>query len=202
LSPQVKNTIISGTRFAYRFKPPSCGKFPPLREGPDRIGDLKKSVLKGIRMANTAQHLDTQQHPPDAATIAPERPLDPGTIRETVSALIAQGQLALACEMTDLATVIHPNNESVLAMGALVAEVAQDWYKAHALLTRLRHLQGESITSETYRHEIRVLRCLGSDMQAMNLVKVALKRFPNDDILQQEHEELLSLFKFEFGTIG
>lgn len=59
-------------------------------------------------------------------------------------------------------------------MSALVAEVSQDWFKAHALLTRLHYLQGESVTAETYRHEIRVLRCLGSTVQALNLAKAAL----------------------------
>jgi hypothetical protein len=151
-------------------------------------------------MANMAQHLD--KHPPAPAVLAPERPLDPGTIRETVSALIAQGELALASEMTDLAIVIHPNNESVLALSALVAEVAQDWFKAHALLTRLRHLQGASITSETYRHEIRVLRCMGSNTQAIGLAQIALQKFPTDNVLQQEHEDLLSLFNTELGAVG
>jgi hypothetical protein len=151
-------------------------------------------------MANTAQHLD--KHQPAPAVLAPERPLDPGAIRETVSALIAQGELALAIEMTDLATVIHPNNESVLALSALVAEVAQDWFKAHALLTRLRHLQGASITSETYRHEIRVLRCMGSNTQAIGLAQIALQKFPTDNVLQQEHEDLLSLFNTELGAVG
>jgi Tfp pilus assembly protein PilF len=151
-------------------------------------------------MANTAQHLD--KHQPTPAVLAPERPLDPGAIRETVSALIAQGELALASEMTDLAIVIHPNNESVLAMSALVAEVTQNWFKAHALLTRLRHLQGESVTAETYRHEIRVLRCLGSKMQAMALAQVALQKFPTDTVLQQEHEELLSTFNTELGPVA
>lgn len=151
-------------------------------------------------MANTAQHID--KHQPAPSVLAPERPLDPLAIRETVSALIAQDKLELACEMTDLATVIHPNNESVLALSALVAEVTQNWVKAHALLTRLRHLQGASITAETYRHEIRVLRCMGSNTQAIGLAQIALQKFPTDTVLQQEHEELLSTFNTELSAVA
>jgi Tfp pilus assembly protein PilF len=153
-------------------------------------------------MANTAQHLDAQQRQPDLAMLPTERTLDPETILDMVSALVAQGQLALATEMTDLARIIHPNNEPVLATSALVAEVSQDWFKARALLTRLRHLQGTSITAETYRHEIRVLRCLGSVIPAMNLAQVTLEKFPSDTILLQEYEELLSLFNTELGALG
>lgn len=153
-------------------------------------------------MANAAQHLNAQQLPPDASMLSPERPLDPGVIRQTVSSLIARGEIALASEMTDLAAVIHPNNESVLAMSALVAEVAQDWFKAQALLIRLRHLQGEYVTAETYRHEIRVLRCLGSIAQAVDLARIAIQKFPNDNVLLQEYEELLSTFNTELGAVG
>jgi hypothetical protein len=153
-------------------------------------------------MQSKAQHSEARQNTPDRAMHAPERPLDPETIRETVSALIAQGELAMASEMTDLARVIHPNNESVLAMSALVAEVEQDWYKAHALLTRLHHLQGESITAETYRHEIRVLRCLGSDAKAMNLAKDALMKFPTDEVLMKEHAALETLSKTTLASFG
>ncbi len=153
-------------------------------------------------MENTAQHLDTRQYTPDLAAPVTERPLDPVTIRETVSVLMAKGELTMASEMTDLARMIHPRNEPVLAVSALVAEVMQDWFKAHALLTRLHHLQGESVTAETYRHEIRVLRCMGSDIQALDLVKAALVKFPADNTLRQEHEDLLSLFTPATGTLG
>jgi hypothetical protein len=142
-------------------------------------------------MESTVQHSETRPFTPELALPVAERPLDPETIRETVSVLIAQGELAMASEMTDLARVIHPNDESVLVMSALVTEVSQDWFKAHALLTRLHYLQGESVTAETYRHEIRVLRCLGSTVQALNLAKAALIKFPSDVVLLEEHAELL-----------
>ena len=119
-------------------------------------------------MESTVQHSETRPFTPELALPVAERPLDPETIRETVSVLIAQGELAMASEMTDLARVIHPNDESVLVMSALVAEVSQDWFKAHALLTRLHHLQGEALTAKTYRHEIRVLLCSRSTVQASN----------------------------------
>jgi hypothetical protein len=162
---------------------------------------FQKSVNQGIRMQNKARHSEERQCQPDRVMHTPEKPLDPGTIRETVSVLIAQGELDMAIEMTDLARVIHPNNESVLVMSALVAEVSQDWFKAHTLLTRLHYLQGESITAETYRHEIRVLRCLGSNEQAMNLVKAALIKFPTDGVLLEEHAGLLRLSNKSLSTI-
>jgi hypothetical protein len=153
-------------------------------------------------MQSKARHSEARQSPPDLVMHAPEKPLDPETIRETVSILIAQGELAMAGEMTDLARVIHPNNESVLVMCALVAEVTQDWYKAHALLTRLHHLQGASITAETYRHEIRVLRCLGSHAKALNLAQDALIKFPTDEGLMEEHAALVPIFNTTLASLA
>lgn len=153
-------------------------------------------------MQSKARLSEARQSQPDLVVQAPEKPLDPETIRETVSVLIAQGELAMASEMTDLARVIHPNNESVLVMSALVAEVAQDWYKAHALLTRLHHLQGASITAETYRHEIRVLRCLGSHAKAFHLAQDALIKFPTDAVLIEEHAALAPLVRTPIASLG
>ncbi len=146
-------------------------------------------------MNSTAQHIEARLSPPDLAMDIPERSLDPEGIREAVSLLMARGELDLAGEMSDLARMIHPNNESIWAISALVAEVMQDWLKAHALLTRLRQLQGNNVTAETYRHHIRVLRCLGSDFIALSLVRTALNRYPSDASLQDELEALLTLLK-------
>lgn len=144
-------------------------------------------------MQEQVQMPGSAQPSPAAVMPTAERPLDPHNIREAIAVLMTQGQIEMATEMADLARALHPHDPSVLAVSALVAEVTQDWFKAHALLTRLHHLQGESVTVDTWRHEIRVLRCMGSTLQAFERVQKALAQYPSDEVLHQEFDELRAL---------
>lgn len=121
-------------------------------------------------------------------------PLEPANICEAIAVLIDQNKLSMAEEMADLAQILHPSEELVLAVSALVAETTQNWSKALALLTRLQEVQGDKVRAETLRHEIRVLRCMGAFDQAFNRADVALKKFPADETLCKELESLRSLF--------
>ena len=142
---------------------------------------------QSLQTSGSALHMPMQELP------TAERPLDPANIREAIAVLIAQGKLAMAEEMADLAQILHPNDESVLAVSALVAETTQEWVKAFALLTRLQHLQGDAVRAETLHHQIRVLRCMGALEQALGKVREATEQFPADEALRQELESLLNV---------
>jgi tetratricopeptide (TPR) repeat protein len=143
-------------------------------------------------MEEQLQPSGAAQHLPGMAKALEGPALDADNIRQAISVLMAQGEIAMATEMAELANILHPGHEAILAVGALVAEVNQDWLKAHALLAQLQQLQGPAVTAETLQHQIRVLRCMGSTAQALDKAKEALDRFPANEALQTEYEEMLA----------
>lgn len=124
---------------------------------------------------------------------ATELPIDAVNICEGIALLVAKDMTFEAVEMANLATVLFPNDTDILWMGALVAQLVQDWGKAHDLLQRLKSIQGDQMELLTYQHLVRVLRCLNKEVEAVELIKVAIDRFPSDVALQEEFEFLISL---------
>lgn len=124
---------------------------------------------------------------------ANELPIEPSTICEGIALLVSKDMNAEAIEMADLANALFPNTPSVLWMGALVAQLSQDWQKAHDLLQQLKTIQGDETDLQTYQHLVRVLRCMDAEDQAVDMIKVAMNRFPSDASLQEEYEFLISL---------
>lgn len=124
---------------------------------------------------------------------ASELPIEPATICEGIALLVSKDMTAEAIEMADLANAMFPNTPSVLWMGALVAQLSQDWQKAHDLLQQLKTIQGDETDLQTYQHLVRVLRCLDAEEQAVEMIKLAMNRFPSDASLQEEYEFLISL---------
>jgi hypothetical protein len=131
---------------------------------------------------------------PNGSTLAAsELPIEPSTICEGIALLVSKEMNAAAVEMADLANTLFPNTPSVLWMGALVAQLSQDWQKAHDLLQQLKTIQGDETDLQTYQHLVRVLRCMDAEEEAVEMIKVAMNRFPSDESLQEEYEFLISL---------
>lgn len=124
---------------------------------------------------------------------ATELPIDTANICEGIALLVAKDMTAEAVEMANLATVLMPNDADILWMGALVAQLVQDWGKAHDLLQQLKSIQGDQVELRTYQQLVRVQRCLNMEVQAVEIIKVAMNRFPSDVALQSEYEFLISL---------
>jgi tetratricopeptide (TPR) repeat protein len=115
---------------------------------------------------------------------------DPNKIREAIALLVAQDQIDTAAEMADLALVLFPSSEPVLAISALVAEVQQNWFEAYQILCRLQEIQGDNTQPTTLQHRIRVLRCMGAIEEAKGLCDQALTQFPEDSSLLDERRAL------------
>ena len=124
---------------------------------------------------------------------ASEPPIEPATICEGIALLVSNDMNTEAAEMADLAVGMFPNNPDLLWMGALVAQLTQDWQKAHDLLQQVKGIQGDDVELQTYQHLVRVLRCMESEAEAVELIKLAMNRFPSDQALQEEYEFLISL---------
>ena len=124
---------------------------------------------------------------------ANELPIEPSTICEGIALLVSKDMNAEAIEMADLANALFPNTPSVIWMGALVAQLSQNWQRAHDLLQQLKTIQGDETDLQTYQHLVRVLRCMDAEDQAVEMIKVAMNRFPSDASLQEEYEFLISL---------
>ena len=100
--------------------------------------------------------------------------------------LVAADQIDIAAEMADLGLLLYPQSEHVLSIGALVAEVKQNWHEAHQILMRLQTVQGVNLQPSTLEHRIRVLRCMGALDEARELCDQALNQFPTNSALSEE----------------
>ncbi len=130
---------------------------------------------------------------PRPSFAATELPIDAANICEGIALLVAKDMTAEAVEMANLATVLMPNDTDILWMGALVAQLVQDWKKAHDLLQQLKVIQGDEVELQTYQQLVRVLRCMEMEAEAIETIKVAMNRFPSDEALQSEYEFLIAL---------
>jgi hypothetical protein len=114
-------------------------------------------------------------------------------IRHTIADLVAADRVDLADALSDAGQSLYPENEEILAISALLAEIKQDWTTAEQLLSQLITLQGANTQSFTWRHLIRVLRCQCEPGKALQVARQAMSAFPEDAILNDEFLALQEL---------
>ena len=51
-------------------------------------------------------------------------------VREAISALVAEDKLALADALCEAGLSLHPGDENILSMAALMANLDQDWARS------------------------------------------------------------------------
>ena len=119
----------------------------------------------------------------------------PTDIRLGIQWLMAEEQNDLAQALADAGIAIYPHSEDILAIGALVAEVNQDWAQAQDCLEKLIAVQGDAAAPECWHHLVRVLRCRSSYFQAFIKAGIAVNAFPAHQGLRQAHAELTQLME-------
>ena len=117
-----------------------------------------------------------------------------GEVREAISALVAQDRLALADALCEAGLSLHPGDENILSMAALMANLHQDWARSEEYLRELMAVQGNSATEFTWNLLVRVLRCQAEPVEALCMVKVGLHQYPHSADLLREKEELEAVF--------
>lgn len=110
----------------------------------------------------------------------------PQAIRLEATEMVRQDKISEADQLTAKALLQHPDSQDVLAIRALILEVMQDWSGARQILQRLLKVQGDAAPAETWCHWVRVLRCEGLAMQAMDAASDALNRHPEHPSLSAE----------------
>ena len=111
-------------------------------------------------------------------------------VREAISTLVAQDKLALADALCEAGLSLHPGDENILSMAALMANLHQDWARSEEYLRELMVLQGEGATEFTWNLLVRVLRCQCEPLEALAVAKAGLLQHPQSLDLQQERAEL------------
>lgn len=134
--------------------------------------------------AAAGRHIRAMQIPPSVKTLA-ERST-PTEIRLDIQKLIQQEQMDLAQALGDAGLSLHPKNEDMLAICALLAMSRGDWTESLTLLTDLQGVQGDAAPASTYWLLARCCRCMGDDAQAAEHLESGLFRFPNSPELQAE----------------
>ena len=117
-----------------------------------------------------------------------------GEVREAISALVAQDKTDLADALCEAGLSLHPGDENILSMAALMANLHMDWSRSEQYLRELMDLQGNGATEFTWNLLVRVLRCQCEPLEALNMVKAGLEHYPNSDDLRRELGELQDLF--------
>ena len=108
-------------------------------------------------------------------------------VREAISALVAQDKLALADALCEAGLSLHPGDENILSMAALMANLHQDWARSEQYLRELMAVQGEGATEFTWNLLVRVLRCQCEPGRALLTAKQALSAYPEDTLLHDEY---------------
>lgn len=111
-------------------------------------------------------------------------------IRQAIAHWVGQDRLDLAEALVVAGLSQYPDSEDILALGALVSEVQQDWAQAQERLEQLMRVQGAQVPAETLHHFIRVLRCRGAYFNAFLQAQTAIACFPGHAGLRQLHSEL------------
>jgi hypothetical protein len=111
-------------------------------------------------------------------------------VREAISTLVAQDKLALADALCEAGLSLHPGDENILSMAALMANLHQDWARSEQYLRELMALQGDGATEFTWNLLVRVLRCQCEPLEALNTAQAGLLMYPDSADLQQERAEL------------
>lgn len=116
-------------------------------------------------------------------------------IRHAIAYWVGQNRLDLAEALVVAGVSQYPLSEDILALGALVCEVHQDWALAQDRLEQLMRVQGEQVPAETLHHFVRVLNCRGAYFKAYLEAQKARERFPRHEGLRQLHAELSALME-------
>jgi hypothetical protein len=116
-------------------------------------------------------------------------------IRHAIAYWVGQNRLDLAEALVVAGISQYPRSEDILALGALVSEVYQDWPLAQDRLEQLMTVQGAQVPAETLHHFVRVLNCRGAYFKAYLESQKALERFPRHEGLRQLHAELKALME-------
>ena len=115
-------------------------------------------------------------------------------VREAISALVAQDKLALADALCEAGLSLHPGDENILSMAALMANLHQDWARSEQYLRELMAVQGNGATEFTWNLLVRVLRCQAEPIEALNTAKAGLMHYPESADLRREVAELEDIF--------
>lgn len=115
-------------------------------------------------------------------------------IREAISALVTDNKLGLADALCEAGLSLHPGDQNILSMAALMANLHQDWARAEEYLRELMTVQGDANATEfTWNLLTRVLRCQCEPLDALNVAKTGLIYHPESADLQREVSELQAL---------
>jgi tetratricopeptide (TPR) repeat protein len=110
----------------------------------------------------------------------------PAEIRHAIADLVALNNFDMANALSDAGLSLYPDNEDVLSISALLAELKQDWQTAQQHLEKLLEQQGKNSKAVVWRHLIRVVRCQLEPRKALRLAKQAIRLHPQDTDLQKE----------------
>ena len=116
-------------------------------------------------------------------------------VRQAICAWVGESRMDMADALVAAGLAMYPDSQDILAMGALVAEVNQDWAQAQDCLERLVTVQGDAVSAEVLHHLVRVLRCRGAYFNAFIHAEKAILRFPQHSGLIQAHSELAELLE-------
>lgn len=116
-------------------------------------------------------------------------------IRQAIAYWVGCDRLDIADSLVAAGMSLYPQSEDILAVGALLAEIKQDWQEAQHCLEQLLNLQGDRATGESWYHLVRVMRCRSANYAAFRAVQRGLKQHPAHVGLVQEFEELSELLE-------
>ena len=116
-------------------------------------------------------------------------------IREAIAYWVGRDRLDIADALVAAGMGLYPESEDILAIGALVAEINQDWAQAQECLERLMELQGSAVTGESFFHLVRVMRCRSAFYSAFRTAQRGLDKHPQHQGLAQELAELTELLE-------
>lgn len=115
-------------------------------------------------------------------------------VREAIAVLVAQDKVSLADALCEAGLSLHPGDENILSMAALMANLNQDWERAESYIRELMDVQGGKATEFTWNLLIRVLRCQAQPVEALSAARAALIQYPANPDLLQEVSELEAFF--------
>jgi tetratricopeptide (TPR) repeat protein len=116
-------------------------------------------------------------------------------IREAIAHWVSQDRMDHAEALVAAGLGLYPESQDILAIGALLAEIQEDWAQAQLCIERLMLVQGEDSPPDTWRHLVRVMRCRQAYHQAFMHAQKALQRFPDHTELREEHAQLAALME-------
>jgi len=116
-------------------------------------------------------------------------------IRHAIAYWVEQDRLDLAEALVVAGLSQYPDSEDILALGALVSEVLQEWSLAQERLELLMRIQADKVPAETMHHFVRVLRCRGAYFNAYLQSQTALAWYPEHVGLQQLYSDLKQLME-------